>query len=540
VLLEFAHLEGSDRGRSDRLEGPKVAIGSDPACELCLAAAAGVLPRHAEVVIEGSEASLRARGTVLLNGRPAEEATLREGDLLAIGDDVRLRVRLVREADERVRDYRTLVAQSPAPAGELPLSPGRFLHGRLGAAVTALFVAILVGGAYLASRNEPPEAQVEATLARERSRQDTLRSTQHRAYQKRLHTLRGEIDALERRMARQDEVDERMGEVRRAVAEVEDHVLSQVDTEVKRSLGTHPELRETRDAVRRIEEADEAALRLIGTYSPSICLIQGAYGFGKMVDDSWEFLREAATLSGATADRVSLMLEGDGAIFRVEYTGTGFLVDTERGVVLTNRHIAEPWWKTAAAAPLMDDGYKPRFLHLVAYFPGRPKPVRFDLARTVLSEEADLAALRFEPSDNLPPALPLGESDGVVAGHRVLLLGYPSGLDALLARTEDGFTTALEDDGGGLDPLGILDALAARDLVRPLPTQGHISDVLADKVLFDAATAVGGSGGPLINMDGEVVAINYGILKAFRGANFGVPVSYANRLLDGLASEPRK
>jgi hypothetical protein len=38
-------------------------------------------------------------------------------------------------------------------------------------------------------------------------------------------------------------------------------------------------------------------------------------------------------------------------------------------------------------------------------------------------------------------------------------------------------------------------------------------------------------------MDGEVVAINYGILKAFRGANFGVPVSYARRLVDGLASE---
>jgi len=540
VLLEFAHLEGPDRGRSDRHEGPSIAIGSDPGCELCLGAAAGVLPRHAEVVIEGSDAYLRPRGTVLLNGRPAAEATLREGDLLAIGDDVRLRVRLVREADERVRDYRALVAQSPVPAGELPLSPGRLLHGRLGAAATALFVVILVGGAYLASRNQPPETRVEATLARERSRQDTLRSTQHRAYQRRLHTLRGEIDALERRMVRQDEVDERMGEVRRAVAEVENHVLSRVDTEVKRSLGTHPDLRETRDAVRRIEEADEAALRLISTYSRSICLIQGAYGFGKMADGEWQFLREAATLSGATADRVSLMLEGDGAVFRVEYTGTGFLVDTEKGIVLTNRHIAEPWWKTAAAAPLMDDGYRPRFLHLFAYFPGRRKPVRFDLARTVLSEEADLAALRFEPVDDLPPPLPLGESDGVVAGHRVLLLGYPSGLDALLARTEDGFTTALEDDGGGLDPLGILDALAARDLVRPLPTQGHISDVLEDKVLFDAATAVGGSGGPLINMDGKVVAINYGILKAFRGANFGVPVSYANRLLDGLASEPRK
>ncbi|MHC4133721.1 MAG: trypsin-like peptidase domain-containing protein [Planctomycetota bacterium] len=540
MLLEFLHLEGSDRGRSDRQTGPSISIGSDSECELCLGAGAGILPRHAEVVIEGTDAYLRAQGTVLLNGRPAAEATLRDGDLLAIGDDVRLRVRLVREEDERMRDYRTLVARSPVPAAALPLSPGRLLHGRLGAAVTALFVAILVGGAYLASRTGPREDRVEVTLARERSRHDTLRSTQHRAYQKRLHTLRDEIAALERRMVRQDEVDERMGEVRRAVAKVEDQVLDRVDTEVQRSLGKHPDLQATRDAVRRIEEADAAARRLIGTYSASVCLVQGAYGFGKVSDGEWQFLREVGSLNGTSKERVPLMLEGDGAVFRVEYTGTGFLVDAERGIVLTNRHIAQPWWKTAAASGLIEDGYEARFLHLRAYFPGRKKPIIFDLARTALSEEADLAALRFEPTDDLPPALPLGKSEGVVPGHRILLLGYPSGLDALLARTEDQFTDDVEETDGGLDPLRILDALAARNLVRPLPTQGHISDVLADKVLFDAATAVGGSGGPLINVNGEVIAINYGILKAFRGANFGVPVSYANRLLNSLASEPRK
>ena len=538
MLLEFLHLEGSDRGRSDRQTGPNIAIGSDPESDLYLGAGAGILPRHAEITVEGTDACLRAQGTVLLNGRPAAEATLHDGDLLTIGDDVRLRVRLVREEEERVRDYRKLVAQSPVPAAALPLSPGRLLHGRLGAAVTALFVAILVGGAYLASRTGPREDRVEATLARERSRHDTLRSTQHRAYQKRLHTLRGEIDALERRMADQDDVEERMGEVRRAVAKVEDNVLSRVDTEVKRSLGEHPDLQATRAAVRRIEEADAAALRLIGTYSASVCLVQGAYGFGKVSDGEWQFLREM--VHGTSKDRVPLMLEGDGAIFRVEYTGTGFLVDAEKGTVLTNRHIAQPWWKTAAASGLIEDGYEARFLHLRAYFPGRVKPIVFDLTRTVLSEEADLAALRFEPEGDLPPALPLGKSEGLVPGHRILLLGYPSGLDALLARTEDQFTDDVEETDGTLDPLRILDALAARDLVRPLPTQGHISDVLADKVLFDAATAVGGSGGPLINMDGQVVAINYGILKAFRGANFGVPVSYANRLLSRLASEPHK
>ena len=62
-------------------------------------------------------------------------------------------------------------------------------------------------------------------------------------------------------------------------------------------------------------------------------------------------------------------------------------------------------------------------------------------------------------------------------------------------------------------------------------TRGHISDLVPDKVLFDAPTAVGGSGGPLFDMTGRVVAVNYGILRSFRGANFGVPVRHAQALL---------
>jgi S1-C subfamily serine protease len=530
VLLEIRHLEGPKRGRAERLAGPRVRVGSDPGCELCLANAPGVLPLHAEITVEGSRAHLEPRGTVHLNGRPAGEATLRDGDLLAIGDEIRVRVRLVTDDQDRAREFDALLARTPAPATELPLSPARLLHGRRGAAVTVLFLAILVGGAYLAAQARPRTNDVEASLAQERSRQDALRAAQERSYRSRLQKLRGDIGSLERRMARRDEVDERVGEVQRAVAEVESNVLDRVDTEIKRSLGESPELRAARDAIRRIEHADAAAGRLIQTYSPSICLIQGAYGFGKVKDGKWRFLREATPdlLEGMPLkeNRVPLVLEGDGSIFLVEYTGTGFLVDDD-GIVLTNRHIAQPWWKNDAAAPLLDDGYTARFTSLRAYFPGLTEPVEFDLTRTVLSEEADLAALKFEPAGPLPRPLPLEQTDRVSPGTRVMLLGYPSGLDALLARTEEEFMAK----GTELEPFEILNALAVRGFVRPLPTQGHVSDVLEDKILFDAATAVGGSGGPLLNMEGRVVAINYGILKAFRGANFGVPVSFASKLL---------
>ena len=277
---------------------------------------------------------------------------------------------------------------------------------------------------------------------------------------------------------------------------------------------------------------------IIHTYAGSICLIQGSYGFGKLEGGKWVFLREASPelLDETGSDKVPLAIEGDGPLFKIEYTGTGFLAGG-KGIVLTNRHIAEPWWHNEAAEPLVEGGFEPRFFHLRAYFPGRKKPYDFDLSRTILSDDADLAALRFTPDEEFAPPLALADPRSVIAGRRVLLLGYPSGLDALIARTGEEFARSLMS-GGGLKPAAVLDKLAARGFVRPLPTQGHLSDVIEDKVLFDAPTAVGGSGGPLVDMDGKVVAINYGILKAFSGANFGVPVAYARQLLEKAESAP--
>ena len=82
------------------------------------------------------------------------------------------------------------------------------------------------------------------------------------------------------------------------------------------------------------------------------------------------------------------------------------------------------------------------------------------------------------------------------------------------------------------DPGAILDELAGRGLVRPLPSRGHLSDLLPDKVLFDAPSEVGGSGGPLLDLEGRVIAVNYGILKAYDRANFGVPIRRALDLIE--------
>ena len=77
----------------------------------------------------------------------------------------------------------------------------------------------------------------------------------------------------------------------------------------------------------------------------------------------------------------------------------------------------------------------------------------------------------------------------------------------------------------------IVSQLAAEHLIRPTTTQGHIGDVLKDKIVYDAATTSGGSGGPLFNRNGKVIGVNFAILSDFGGSNLAVPVRYAEELV---------
>ena len=83
----------------------------------------------------------------------------------------------------------------------------------------------------------------------------------------------------------------------------------------------------------------------------------------------------------------------------------------------------------------------------------------------------------------------------------------------------------------GGDPKKIVEELVHRKLIRPLITQGHIGDVLPDKIVYDAQTTSGGSGGPLINKDGQVIGVTFAVVRGFGGSNFGVPIRFAQPLL---------
>jgi S1-C subfamily serine protease len=494
VRIGVSHLNGIERGRVETLAGPVLSVGSGKQCDLRVRGA-GIQPHHATIELNDSEAFLHPIGEVRLNGRQVGEVELHNYDMLEVGH-TRVRLRL-------------LPGDTELPARPPVATPRR--HPLIAAILAVVMLSAAVG-LYAHDRDEGLSERIEnESQWAEARRRETFR---------RLEQLRDELESLETRVAGRAEVDARMGEVQRAVAQVEDNVLSRVTTEIERTLDNDPGLKAARDASRGFE-------KVLERHAGAVCLVQGAYGFGRAKDGVFKFLREAEPEMLDDLDRdskVPLMLDGSGPRFEVEFTGTGFLADD--GIVVTNRHLAQPWWKNDAARPLLADNFVPRFIYLRLYFPGRKQGIACDPSRAVISEKSDLAALRFDPpADPLPEPLQLATKADLVAGRRVILLGYPSGLNALLARAEDSVA------GNAIDPLELLDALSDRDLIRPLPTSGHISDVVGRKMLFDAPTAVGGSGAPLLDARGRVLGVNYGILKSFSGANFGVPVDEVRALL---------
>ncbi len=132
-----------------------------------------------------------------------------------------------------------------------------------------------------------------------------------------------------------------------------------------------------------------------------------------------------------------------------------------------------------------------------------------------------------------PPHTPRLELDdrstASIAGDPVVLIGYPTGIEGILARAGDDTTEKVTANAHQITQ--VVSRLAAQRLIRPTTTQGHIGDVLKDKIVYDAATTSGGSGGPLFNRDGKVIGVNFAILNNFGGSNLAVPIRYADELV---------
>ncbi len=291
-------------------------------------------------------------------------------------------------------------------------------------------------------------------------------------------------------------------------------------------------LRDTAARVDSLEARAGARERVISESGRSVLFLQGSYGFVEGI--SRRPLRYVAGPDGGplrTPDgRTPLSVDGDGPPVEILYSGTAFIVEGE-GRLLTNRHVALPWEYEESAQSMKEQGFEPVMHRLIGYLPDVEEP--FDIELLSASDTADVALLHCQGcravAGSVPP-LALGETPPR-PGDEVLVLGYPTGMQALVARAGRGLSDELFADGE-MDFWELARALSARHLIGPLATQGIVGQVTEETVVYDAETTHGGSGGPVLGLDGKVVAVNAAILAEFGGSNLGVPASEARRLLE--------
>jgi S1-C subfamily serine protease len=266
-------------------------------------------------------------------------------------------------------------------------------------------------------------------------------------------------------------------------------------------LELQKQVRQLSSQVQQLKQEQAMPAMVLTRYRNSICYIYGVYHVG--------FPNHRPGL-------------------RARISGTGFLVG--KGLLATNRHVAEPWYEDSEADALMRRGAAPQLEKLIAFFPGSPTPIT--ITPIILSANTDLALLRVESTPPFnPQALPLANSS-TPPGDLVTVIGYPMGIAGMVAKSPPAVYERLAYRH---DDIGAANELAALSLIRPSATVGHLGDVVGEKLIYDAPTAHGGSGGPVFNSRGEVIGINAAYIDGFSGGTLGVSVQALQPLLEAAA-----
>jgi len=280
------------------------------------------------------------------------------------------------------------------------------------------------------------------------------------------------------------------------------------------------------------------AVKLRSDYGAGVCLIAGSFYFVESGTGRPLRYAEAQMSDGGNSVQSgapeSLTPEGNAAVAEYEFVGSGFHVGN--GFVMTNRHIAQPWIADDRAQSISLKA-QPRLKRLIAYFPEYTQPIQ--LKFKAAAQRDDLAVLQLdlpEVPENIP-VLPLEtDPDAVAVGKTVVMMGYPSGPDRLLALLDDAESRGIQQRYG--TPMAQLGYLAETKRIQPLTTQGSITDLDVRRIVYDARTAEGGSGAPLFGPTGRVIGVNFAVFTENQASNFAVPIRFALNLLERNGWQP--
>jgi len=182
----------------------------------------------------------------------------------------------------------------------------------------------------------------------------------------------------------------------------------------------------------------------------------------------------------------------NGTEYKEVGSGSGFVVSDD-GLILTNKHVVSD--ADADYTVIMNDGQK--------------------YSAEVLAKDPvqDLAIIKIKDlGDKTLTSLVLGNSSGIQIGQSVVAIGNALGE----------FSNTVS--------VGIVSGLSRT--ISAAENDGSNSETLEDIIQTDAAINSGNSGGPLMNLKGEVIGINTAIAQNAENIAFAIPINYAKKDID--------
>ena len=168
-------------------------------------------------------------------------------------------------------------------------------------------------------------------------------------------------------------------------------------------------------------------------------------------------------------------------------SGSGFIV-SEDGLIVTNKHVVSD--KKADYTVFTQDGKK------------------YAAKVVALDPVQDLAIIKVE-SDVKFPAITLGDSNGIKIGQGAIAIGNALGE----------FSNTVS--------VGVVSGLGRT--VSASSQTGSFSETLENIIQTDAAINAGNSGGPLLNLRGEVIGVNTAMAQGAQSIGFAIPINIAKK-----------
>ena len=535
------HLTGSLRGQSQYFDIETLRFGTGKDCGVTFDRARDpmVTPLHAELGAQDGTPTLRdlsGENALLINNRQTVEAALHDGDLIQFGQHGPLvRFRLLPPHGGPAKPWRYIVADSRDIVVRTPhsrytsiLHLGRHLateiarYGSPTVKVVAMFVAlvplvlIVMLGVSLYYEYQVVTVS-ERKIAELLSQLETGRLS-HTELEQRIEKERGLVLQLRR------EQEALKGKLKAALEEREAARRSQ------------EELRAIQEQLNAIESEQHFAEEVIAKFESGVGLLQGGYGLYEKASGlplRYQGFDQKGNPLLDDSGFPLLTMVGDSPPVILYFAGTGFLID-KRGTVLTNRHLVKGWEVFEPMQRLMQAGFEPSRQFLRIFFSGTVSP--YELEELRISDQQDLAILRTTSPPTRETPLKLASPDKEVhIGEPVIIMSYPGTFDSIMSRLAKTMVDKVLQDGG-LDPMALPESLAAHGLIRPLALQGHVVDITPDVVTYEARVAGGSSGGPVLNREGWVIAVNHSELRTIGGLNLGVPIDFVRAELAKLES----